>query len=383
MRGAISLFLAALFLAGCSREERYRVEGDSMLPGLRGETRECVCPYCGYAGWVSARERGVCANCLGVIPDALLADGRVVPGEMVTVVACSGYNYDDVVVVLPDGKTPCVKRVVGCPGDRVAIRDGKIFVNGRRWVRTLSQWERERILVHDDGFRPEGVSRWVSDDGWRATEKGWTTSERSATLAYHHAEGRLETRFVEGEKTTSNVFYPSPVTNRLAGNGTAMRSEWTFPVSEFQLIFSVEKVSGTGRLEIFLPMGEEWGCFAIPAKEGEYLFSTLDGIPRAGEAVSVGREPILESGSPEFPLPKIKWTGEGTVQITRITLFRGEFWLPDRRNSRNFSNFSQKTLAKEGDPGYYLVGDNSLRSEDSRRWGRVPAARIRGLVRRP
>ena len=42
------------------------------------------------------------------------------------------HRGDLVVVVAPDDGTLVVKRVVGLPGDRVAIRDALLFVDGRR-----------------------------------------------------------------------------------------------------------------------------------------------------------------------------------------------------------------------------------------------------------
>jgi len=56
--------------------------------------------------------------------DRVLVDMRVGGGDL---------KRDDIVVVTPPGdRRLVVKRVVGLPGDRLAIRDALLFVNGRR-----------------------------------------------------------------------------------------------------------------------------------------------------------------------------------------------------------------------------------------------------------
>jgi signal peptidase I len=55
--------------------------------------------------------------------DEVLVDKTVQPQEL--------HRGDLVVAVAPDGSL-VVKRVVGLPGDRVAIRDALLFVDGRR-----------------------------------------------------------------------------------------------------------------------------------------------------------------------------------------------------------------------------------------------------------
>lgn len=56
--------------------------------------------------------------------DQVLVDKTVQPPDL--------HRGDLVVVVAPDDGTLVVKRVVGLPGDRVAIRDALLFVDGRR-----------------------------------------------------------------------------------------------------------------------------------------------------------------------------------------------------------------------------------------------------------
>ena len=47
-----------------------------------------------------------------------------------------------------------VKRVVGLPGERISIRQGDVYADGRLARKTLPQLRAAAVLVHDSGFEP-------------------------------------------------------------------------------------------------------------------------------------------------------------------------------------------------------------------------------------
>lgn len=70
---------------------------------------------------------------------------------------------DVVAVRLAGGAAVLVKRVVGLPGERVAIRGGTVFVDGRvleePYVRKRAQWEVAETMLGPDEFLVIGDNR--------------------------------------------------------------------------------------------------------------------------------------------------------------------------------------------------------------------------------
>ena len=80
----------------------------------------------------------------------------------------SPYRRGDIVVFDPpetwsSGAVPFIKRIIGVPGDRVVLRDGKVFVNGVEID--------EPYIYKDDGVpqttdpAPGGATEWLVADG--------------------------------------------------------------------------------------------------------------------------------------------------------------------------------------------------------------------------
>ena len=350
-------------------EGTIRIEGDSMLPYLSGGAYLETCQHCGYRGLFSREGAGVCPNCRWVTPEKVRWTedfGKAVQREQVfdEVVAEPSqkrevepngasegslpWQLDDCVCFADAEHGVCVKRVAACPGDTLEIRDGQRFVNGQRPLRSLETLRQVRILVHDDRFRPEGVSRWVK-----------TESETETLWEYHHAEGRLTTT----ENGVRCEYVPALVTNALAQNGTQMRSDQIFQMAELMLECTLKYTDGEGELRVVLPTAQ----FTVSAgqlrecPDARWCFSTLDGMPRVwrdGELVEVP----TTGGQVESPQMAVSRTLN--VLVTDRVLFRDEYLL--------LPGGSQgESLKIDCGEGWFLLGDNTLASRDSRYWGPV------------
>ena len=58
-----------------------------------------------------------------------------------------------------------VKRIVGLPGETIAIQDGDLYANGKIVRKSMTQFRELAILVHDNAFMPRDDAlppRWVS-----------------------------------------------------------------------------------------------------------------------------------------------------------------------------------------------------------------------------
>jgi signal peptidase I len=97
----------------------------------------------------------------------------LMPGEYVLVDKLtprwSPYTRGDIVVFDPPetwapggGGVPFIKRVIGLPGDRVELRDGKVYVNGTALEEPYVYEEDGRAQPTDP--TPGGASTWVVPD---------------------------------------------------------------------------------------------------------------------------------------------------------------------------------------------------------------------------
>lgn len=84
-----------------------------------------------------------------------------------------------------------------------------------------------------------------------------------------------------------------------------------------------------------------------------------------------------------FPTAKIWCWGNQKTEISRLQLFRGEYWEKNLTKFHKISKNGKKTLAFDCKSEYYLVGDNFFVSEDSRHWGTVSHSQIQGKVNPP
>ena len=81
----------------------------------------------------------------------------------------------EVAVIHPPGspRQLAVKRVVGVPGERISIRRGDIYINGRIARKSLDQLRGLALLVHDAHYRTSKTNslppRWQAD----AEDSGW------------------------------------------------------------------------------------------------------------------------------------------------------------------------------------------------------------------
>ncbi len=199
----IALLAARLgFLQGLGRP--MRIAGGSMAENLRGAHFQLPCADCRFpcrydADQPPAAERVVCPNCGFVQRD--LHDAVLHPGQRVLIDRLARrwhrpQRWDAVAFRSPsDPNYLEVKRVVGLPGERISIRRGDVYADGRIVRKTLAQLRQLAILVHDSGFEPPSTrhlpARWRAAElgGWTRVRQGFCYQPHRAGLdwlVYHH-----------------------------------------------------------------------------------------------------------------------------------------------------------------------------------------------------
>jgi signal peptidase I len=158
--------------------ECYVIPTGSMAPTLVGNHRSCFCPRCGYPLLVGQHHRDTphaskhdysrawCLNCGATgLP---LNESPVLPGQRLlvnkTAFAVRSPRRWEVIVFHLFG-LDFIKRLLGLPGETIEIRDGDLYVDGALCRKTLDEFKAMRILVFDNSYQPQPMTwaaRWES-----------------------------------------------------------------------------------------------------------------------------------------------------------------------------------------------------------------------------
>lgn len=201
------IFVAAVVFRGFVLEGYYVPTG-SMAPNLLGFHRHATCPECGYTfdvgmdshGW---SDEATCPVCLSTVP----IDTQVVEsGDRLLVLKWffdvqSPKRWRTIVFRNPnDAGQAYVKRVVGLPGESIRILAGDVYVDGQIARKTFEELSNMRLNVydHDSGSKAtsqpkrfvtlSGGERW-SQDGARL-KINTADAAQPTRIAYRHLDDR-------------------------------------------------------------------------------------------------------------------------------------------------------------------------------------------------
>jgi signal peptidase I len=122
--------------------EAYVMTPNSMAPTILGRHRVGTCPSCGGTAYLSAAsladrsagdELGICGRCLRASMVATTEESIFSGDRLICAKFLRPRRWELIVFRYPeDPSIPYVMRLVGLPGEQVAIKDGDVWIDGVR-----------------------------------------------------------------------------------------------------------------------------------------------------------------------------------------------------------------------------------------------------------
>lgn len=403
-------FLAVIFLAAVVFKafvaEGYYVPSGSMAPNLLGFHRHVHCEHCGYAFEIGADDHNgppvsiACPMCRGTVA---VDSGPMDSGDRLLVLKWfheiqPPTRWETVVFRNPsDAGQAYIKRVVGLPGEKVTIDAGDVFLDGKIARKTLDQLMAMRMAVYDHErssrcqecrprFEAESTpSHWKCEGSKLVVDA--VGSRAPHTLSYVHLGPNGRAQAVDDDNpyngrasdSDSQAVTDLIIQLRAMHNGGNGYFGIRYQAST-SAPFEVRVNPATGSVEL-LHDGRSWKRGQVAEwSEGsaDLVFAYWDrrvGVRINGQApfedidlAYAAVEPAAMSSRPVVLIADgSRWTID-RFRIDRDVHYRGE---SSEESSRRLSGHE-----------YFMLGDNSPISNDSRKWS-IPAVPASLLVGKP
>ena len=412
----VTLCLSVLLVRTFSAEA-YVVPTGSMAPTLLGWHRELNCPSCRSVFVVGIEDEGqtgeaICPNCgqRGLDDGPAIACG----GDRVLV---EKFLYEfrrprrwEVAVFRFPGEPSqaYVKRVVGLPGESIRIDHGDVFVNDRILRKSLPEVRAMRMLVHDSRFQPRDAGRFprwlfrsdahagVAASGWKREGNRFvhdavaSGSNADDWLVYKHWDaGR------GGYGTMSDFYGYNGNEPRELNEIKDVGMEARVVVSESIETISLVLRSGYDRFVLRIPTGTSGEIELVRNKQPVRILNRSNPLSEKGlwpraillEAVVMdGRfqaaidghllfepfdydDPVSRGVASESPIALGVRGGEASVAEIRV--YRDIYYTGMLGNTPRQPH-GMRSGVKLGDDDFFVLGDNSPISNDSRFWSEGP-----------
>lgn len=418
---SVVVFISAILFLRTIAVEPFGVPTGSMAPTLIGNHKNVECPRCGFHVRVGepSGQQGYptvfCTNCgkadLATTQATTVSGDRLLVDKNVFRIR-SPRRWEPAVFICPsDRSKPYVKRVVGLPGESLQVFDGDIYVAGKLVRKTLKEARECRVLVFDSAFAPTGGwnRRWY-EDGTIPVMGALAGVTPPPWLAFDGDELRLSS-----EKSTApnlvtywhvspDTLAPEVLRDGFEYNGHTSAAQ-NYAVHDFTVEYEVTIVAGQGTLFTRMTDGQDEATAHL-AVGGDHIESGLH-IPAKGLVRTANRTPLQvgktyrvemafvdrrigvavdgkeyfsfdfaePAARPDLSAP-FKLGAQGiTATVKNVKLYRDIYYRP----SGTHGTSQPYTL---GPKEYFLLGDNSANSDDSRSW-QIPAVPERNFLGKP
>jgi len=422
------LLLLCVLLVRTFSAEAYVVPTGSMAPTLLGLHRELTCPNCRFVFVVGIEDDGqtsqaVCPNCgerrLDDTPSLVCGGDRVLVQKFLY--DFRPRRWEVAVFHFPGEPSQAyVKRVVGLPGESIRIIGGDIYVDGQIVRKTLPEIRAMRIPIHDSRFQPRDGSRWPRWQFRSATsdalvDGGWSLQDGQFAYTAGKRENRPREDWLEykhwdpsgGQYGLVRDFYGYNGGDLRAENDVAdVGMETRLCVSEAVDAISVAVQSGSDQFTVRIPVGRRGTIELLRNNQRQALMNCWNPFEESGlwprslvleAAVFDRRMQVAIDGRLLFdpfdfddPLPPGRASDSpialgvrgGALEVTELKIYRDIYYTSSLANTPRHSH-GMSTAVRLGADEFFVLGDNSPVSNDSRFWNEGPVVRGSMFVGRP
>ncbi len=397
--------------------EAYIVPTGSMAPTLLGMHKEITCSNCGYLFVLGADEQGrsgraICPNCgqHERTASAIVSNGDRLLVQKYLFDLRSPRRWE--VAVFQSRNEPnqaYVKRVVGLPGELLQLRSGDLFINGQIARKNMAEFRAVRQLVYDNDFMPKDADRfprWVYRRGrGRASEpSGWEpggtgfehiASKRDSDLIdwldYRHWDpdtgryGPIRDYYgynggeMRGDHTITDMMVDCMVATRAEAKSVVVRLN-----TAGETFFITLPVDGRAKPEVrrngkLMELGDfDAQLRSSMAEAPRYQHLEVALVDRRVMVMIDGRPAFapldfegVMAGSAPFATPVSIGVQGGGVSLKSVKLYRDVYYTAALANTPKRPHGVENPVVL-GPNEYFVLGDNSPVSNDSRFWPGSP-----------
>lgn len=335
-------------------------------------------------------------------------NGKVLPGKLSTVfkgdqifvLKCiyqffEPKRWDVVVFKNPlEPKINYIKRLIAKPGETVKLVDGDVYINGKIARKPQSVQEELWMIIYDNDFQPVlPTEKGFNGHTWRQPYENlpggkWDMAASGPTVFEHNNSGdfvsRLRYNTTAGNGFRATYAYDDPSTyeylpvcsDLLLRCYAEINSQSAFGVrlSKYGIAYEgwvyaagrmvIARISGEGQMEILAE-----GQIPCEHKTTLFRFANVDHMLRLeyGNArleYDLGLD-VESAGADRQNEPVVELAASGNVRLSHIALYRDIHYIT--QNAKRATEDEPLTLGKDD---YFVCGDNSPYSFDSRLWDR-------------
>ncbi|WZO96833.1 signal peptidase I [Isosphaeraceae bacterium EP7] len=376
-----------------------------------GRSGRAVCPNCGH----DSLDQGVSLECSG---DRLLVQKYLYDLR-------DPRRWEVAVFQSPEEQNQAyVKRVVGLPGESVQILGGDLYIDGKIARKSLAQQHAMRIPVHDSTYFPADANRfprWVfhkaRPNGPRNAASGWTVDQNRFVHRDLGDSGEGTIDWLDYRHWQPDRIRYGPINDFSPYNGGDLRGE----NSVGDLSMEVDVALKPEARSLSIRIGRDGDRFYIslpvdgrrPAEvrrnglivpllnlRGSLTSSPDSSVVSRVEASLMDRRLIVAvDGTPLFDPIDFEMTedpiggslfaspvglgleGSG-AEVSAIRLYRDVFYTAALAGAtRKAFGVDRPYQLKEGE--FFVLGDNSAVSNDSRFWKLSPVVRAEMFLGKP